>query len=107
VLNRDLGANFDLQRFQHVARFDRDQEWVEMVLRSTDDQVVTLADLDLQVSFAAGEEMRTEISAKFRRSGLEAEMQAAGLELARWWTDEAGDFALSLWAPAGAGLRTP
>jgi L-histidine N-alpha-methyltransferase len=107
VLNRDLGANFDLQRFQHVARFDRDQEWIEMVLRSTDDQVVTLADLDLQVSFAAGEEMRTEISAKFRRSGLEAEMQAAGLELARWWTDEAGDFALSLWAPAGAGLRTP
>ena len=105
VLNRELGADFDLERFQHVARFDRDREWIEMALRSTTDQVVTLADLALRVSFSAGEEMRTEISAKFRRSGLEAEMQAAGLELARWWTDGAGDFALSLWAPAGAGLR--
>jgi L-histidine N-alpha-methyltransferase len=90
-----------------VARFDREQEWIEMLLRSTADQVVTLADLDLTVSFATGEEMRTEISAKFRRSGLEAEMQGAGLELVRWWTDAAGDFALSLWAPAGAGVQTP
>jgi L-histidine N-alpha-methyltransferase len=103
VLNRDLGANFDLDRFEHVARFDRAREWIEMALRSTSDQVVTLADLDLQISFVTGEEMRTEISAKFRRSALEAEMAGAGLELAHWWTDAAGDFALSLWAPAGAG----
>ena len=107
VLNRDLGADFDLHRFHHVARFDVEREWIEMALRSTTDQVVTVADLDLRVPFATGEEMRTEISAKFRRSGLEAEMQAAGLELARWWTDTAGDFALSLWTPAGAGLGSP
>ncbi|HWC38720.1 MAG TPA: L-histidine N(alpha)-methyltransferase [Acidimicrobiales bacterium] len=105
VLNRELGADFDLERFEHVARFDREQEWIEMLLRSTADQVVTLADLDLTISFEAGEEMRTEISAKFRRSDLEAEMQAAGLELAHWWTDEAGDFALSLWTPIGADVR--
>jgi L-histidine N-alpha-methyltransferase len=74
-----------------------------MLLRSTVDQVVSVADLDLKVPFAAGEEMRTEISAKFRRAGLESEMGAAGLELARWWTDRQGDFALSLWAPDGAG----
>ncbi len=105
VLNRDLGADFDLEHFEHVARFDREQEWIEMALRSTTDQVVSLADLDLQVSFETGEEMRTEISAKFRRSTLDAEMEGAGLELAHWWTDAAGDFALSLWAPAGAGLQ--
>ena len=39
------------------------------------------------VDFAAGEEMRTEISAKFRREGVEAELAAAGLDLERWWTD--------------------
>jgi L-histidine N-alpha-methyltransferase len=44
--------------------------------------------------------MRTEISAKFRRAGVEAELAAAGLELAHWWTDPAGDFALSLAFPA-------
>ena len=102
VLNRELGADFDVEHFEHVARFDRDREWIEMLLRSTVDQVVSVADLGLKVPFAAGEEMRTEISAKFRRAGLEAEMGAAGLELARWWTDRQGDFALSLWAPAGA-----
>jgi L-histidine N-alpha-methyltransferase len=107
VLNREVGADFDLEKFEHVARFDGDREWIEMALRSTTDQVVTVAGLDLRVTFVTGEEMRTEISAKFRRSGLETEMSGAGLELARWWTDEAGDFALSLWAPAGGGLRPP
>jgi L-histidine Nalpha-methyltransferase len=105
VLNRELGADFQLERFEHVARFDREREWIEMALRSTVDQVVSLADLDLRVSFTIGEEMRTEISAKFRRPTLEVEMEGAGLELAHWWTDGAGDFALSLWAPAGAGLQ--
>ena len=56
--------------------------------------------LDLDVGFADGEELRTEISAKFRREGVEAELAAAGLELADWWTDPAGDFALSLSFPA-------
>jgi L-histidine N-alpha-methyltransferase len=106
VLNRDLGADFDLEKFQHVARFDAEREWIEMTLCSTADQVVTLAELGLRVEFVTGEEMRTEISAKFRRSGLEAEMSGAGLELVRWWTDGAGDFSLSLWAPAG-GFRRP
>jgi L-histidine N-alpha-methyltransferase len=52
--------------------------------------------LELTVQFAAGEEMRTEISAKFRRSVVESELAAAGLRLADWWTDSRGDFALSL-----------
>ncbi len=58
-----------------------------------------VAALDLDVSFEAGEQMRTEISAKFRRDGIERELAAAGLRLVHWWTDPDGDFALSLSVP--------
>ena len=96
VINRELHADFDLDRFEHRAFFDTDNEWIEMHLRSVGDQRVAVRDLDLIVRFADGDEMRTEISAKFRREGVEAELAAAGLRLANWWTDPAGDFALSL-----------
>jgi len=96
VVNRRLGADFDLEHFTHVARFDKDNEWIEMVLRSELDQVVHVPALELTVPFAAGEEMRTEISSKFRRAGVESELAAAGLRLGEWWTDSRGDFALSL-----------
>jgi L-histidine N-alpha-methyltransferase len=96
VVNRSLGADFVPDRFTHVARFDKDNEWIEMLLRSDVDQRVVVADLELTVDFAPGEEMRTEISAKFRRPLVEAELAAAGLRLAEWWTDTDGDFALSL-----------
>lgn len=96
VLNRELGAEFDLDLFAHVARWDAEQEWIEMLLRSEVDQVVRLRDLDLEVEFGAGEEMRTEISDKFRQEGLRVELAAAGFDLRRWWEDPAGDFALSL-----------
>ena len=96
VLNRELDADFDPSRFAHVARYDTDHEWVEMRLRSIGDQVVHVAELDLVVGFRDGEEMRTEVSAKFRRDGVERELATAGLRLTEWWTDPAGDFALSL-----------
>ena len=96
MVNRALGASFDPRRFDHVARWDGEQEWIEMRLRSRTDQIVIVDALDLAVTFAAGEEMRTEISAKFRREGVEAELGAAGFALDRWWTDPDGDFALSL-----------
>ena len=96
VINRELGGDFDLDAFEHRAVWDQDQEWIEMRLRSTRDQVVTVSALDLEVSFANGEEMRTEISTKFRKERLEAELAAAGLRTARWWTDDDGDFGLSL-----------
>jgi L-histidine Nalpha-methyltransferase len=98
-LNRELDADFDPDRFEHVAVFDTEREWIEMRLRSAADQVVTVAGLDLTVRFAAGEEMRTEISAKFRSDGLAAELTVAGLRLLDLWTDSAGDFALSLSTP--------
>ena len=96
VVNRRLGADFALERFAHVARFDKDNEWIEMLLRSQGDQSVHVPALELTVAFSAGEEMRTEISAKFRRDGVESELGAAGLRLSEWWTDSHGDFALSL-----------
>ncbi len=96
VVNRELAADFVAERFTHVARFDRDEEWVEMWLRATDVHVVTIGDLDLSVDYQAGEAMRTEISAKFRREGVEAELGDADLAMTRWWTDAGGDFAVSL-----------
>jgi L-histidine Nalpha-methyltransferase len=96
VINRELGGDFAVERFQHVARWDAENEWVEMLLRSDVDQRVCVAALDLEVEFAAGEELRTEISDKFRRQGLQAELDRAGFELAHWWEDPDGDFALSL-----------
>jgi L-histidine Nalpha-methyltransferase len=100
VLNAELGADFDLDAFDHVARWDSGHEWIEMRLRSTADQQARVRDLGLVVSFAAGEEMRTEVSAKFRRAGVESELAAAGLALRSWWTDPAGRFGLSLSVPA-------
>lgn len=99
VINRELGADFDLDAFDHVALWDEDSEWIEMRLRSKRAQVVHLADLDLEVRLRQGEDIRTEISAKFRRDGVEQELERAGLRLVHWWTDPAGDFALSLSTP--------
>jgi len=99
VVNRELHADFDLSAFEHVAVWDDVNEWIEMRLRSRRSQVVTIRALDLAVRFDAGEEMRTEISAKFRRSRVQAELAAVGLRLVRWWTDSAGDFAVSLSVP--------
>ena len=96
VMNRDLGARFDVDAFTHVARWDATEEWIEMRLRSDRDQTVTIERLGMRVEFARDEELRTEISAKFRRAGVERELDAAGLEMAGWWTDPAADFALSL-----------
>ncbi len=100
VVNRELDATFDPDAFAHVAVWDPANEWIEMRLRTEQAQSVRIARLDLDVTYAAGEEMRTEISAKFRRGGVEAELAAAGLELTDWWTDPAGHFALSLSVPA-------
>lgn len=96
VVNRELHADFAEERFTHVARFDADEEWMEMSLRSGCAHRVTVRDLSLEAEFAEGEAMRTEISAKFRRRGVEEELAGAGLALSRWWTDPDGDFALSL-----------
>lgn len=99
VVNRELDADFVPEAFSHVAHFDTHEEWIEMRLRANEPMDVRIRALDLEISFAPGEEMRTEISAKFRRPRVEQELAAAGLGLVEWWTDPAGDFALSLSRP--------
>jgi L-histidine N-alpha-methyltransferase len=100
VLNAGLGADFDPDAFDHVALWDPAAEWIEMRLRSAERQHVRLPAIGLTVSFAAGEEMRTEVSAKFRREGVQAELAAAGLTMRSWWTDEESRFGLSLSVPS-------
>ncbi len=96
VINRELGANFPTGQFEHVAFFDRKHEWIEMRLRAREACSVEIEDLGMSVEFAAGEELRTEISAKFTRPRLEADFAAAGLVLEDWFTDGDELFALSL-----------
>jgi L-histidine N-alpha-methyltransferase len=99
VLNRDLEAVFDEDRFEHVAAYDRERELVDIRLRAKIAHTVAVRGLGLRVAFAAGEEMRTEISAKFTRAGLTATLAEAGFRGLRFWTDAARDFSLSLWTP--------
>ena len=96
VLNRELDADFDVDAFDYVARWDPEHAWIDMRLRAQRAMIVSVSAVDLRVHFAAGEEMRTEVSGKFRREGLSAELDAAGFDLAHWWTDPDERFALGL-----------
>jgi L-histidine N-alpha-methyltransferase len=96
VLNRRLDGNFDLSRFAHVAEYNEAEERMEMWLCSTCNQRVRLDAIDLEITFADGELLHTEISCKFRREGLEQELDEAGLVTTGWWTDPGENFALSL-----------
>jgi L-histidine N-alpha-methyltransferase len=96
VVDRGLGADFDPADFDHVALWDPEREWIEMRLRARRDLTVKIPELDLVVPFTTGEELRTEISAKFRKEGIRGELFSAGLTLTQWWTDSADRFAVSL-----------
>ncbi len=102
VLNRELEADFDVSSFDHIARWDARNEWIEMGLRSATEQRVQLRSLGLEVAFSSGEEMRTEISAKFRPDRISTELQEAGFLPERWWTDAAGDFGVALCSGGGS-----
>ena len=94
VINRELGADFDPDAFTHVARWDPSHEWIEMRLRATRPMRVRV--LDLTVEFAEGEELRTEVSAKFRPEGIAAELEAAGFVASEFWTDPQWLFGVTL-----------
>jgi L-histidine Nalpha-methyltransferase len=96
VLNRELDADFDVPAFEHVARWDAEEEWIEMRLRATRAMDVHVRGIDLTVSFASGEEMRTEVSSKFRPARVATELAESGFTLAKWWTDRVGRFGVSL-----------
>jgi L-histidine N-alpha-methyltransferase len=96
VVNRELEGDFNVDAFAHVARWNAADERIEMWLHASSAQRVHIAGLNLTVDFAAGEEMLTEVSCKFRPDAVKAELAAAGLQRTHWWTDPAGDFGLSL-----------
>ena len=106
VINRELHADFDPDDFEHVAFFDREQEWIEMRLRATRGCRVAIADLDVTIDFDAGEEVRTEISCKFTQARLTKDLASAGLELRGWYEDPDGLFALTLAGPSGGHDKT-
>jgi L-histidine N-alpha-methyltransferase len=99
VLNRELQAEFDPDDFEHVALFDRHQEWIEMRLRARRELTSEVRALNMTVHFEEGEELRTEISAKFTPERVEGDLAAAGLEIVRWLTDREERFALTLSRP--------
>jgi dimethylhistidine N-methyltransferase len=99
VLDHELGADFEPDAFDHVALWNTDEERMEMRLRSKVAQTVKIPDLDLSLDLAAGEELRTELSCKFRRESLTEELHAGGFTVRQWWTDPAGRFALLLAVP--------
>lgn len=96
VLNRELGADFDVAAFDHVALWNTAHEWIEMRLRASRAMTVRLPAVGMRVQFAKGEQMRTEVSGKFRREGLGAELMAAGFADQLWWADPDDRFALVL-----------
>jgi L-histidine Nalpha-methyltransferase len=102
VLNAELGGDFEVESFEHVARWNADEEWIEMWLRAPRAMTVHLPGADLVVRLEAGEEIRTEISAKFRRGALSEELGSAGLRVVAWMSDPAQDFALVLTRPTAA-----
>jgi dimethylhistidine N-methyltransferase len=106
VVNHALDADFDLNRFSYVARWDSVAEHISMGLRSQGEQTVRVADIDLTVDLADGEEIGTETSAKFRREGIISELESAGFVPMGWWTDACGDFAVTLAQRAATAAGT-
>jgi L-histidine Nalpha-methyltransferase len=96
VLNRELDADFDLDAFSYVPLWDPHMERMDLRLRSEAPQKVAIPGADLELDLSSGEEIRVEISTKFRPHGIRAELDAAGFEMAHIWTDPAGDFAVTL-----------
>jgi L-histidine Nalpha-methyltransferase len=99
VLNNELGADFDPECFEHIALWNDEDRRIEMRLRSTCDQTVEIADLDLSIGFFEGEEILTEISSKFTRERVTEELAAANFVVGGSWTDASGDFLVTLAHP--------
>jgi L-histidine N-alpha-methyltransferase len=100
VLNRELSADFDPQRFEHVARWNEEDQRIEMWLRSLEDQTIRVTDLDLEVEFSEGEEMLTEISTKFSREALNTELNECGFVVESAWASPHDEFLMSLARPS-------
>ncbi|ANH37888.1 Histidine-specific methyltransferase EgtD [Nocardioides dokdonensis FR1436] len=96
VLNRELGADFEPDRFDYVPLWDAHMGRMDLRLRATVPQTVRVPGAELVLDLAAGEEIQVEISTKFRPAQVARELGAAGFEVRESWTDPAGDFAVTL-----------
>jgi L-histidine N-alpha-methyltransferase len=101
AVNRELDATFDQRRFVYEPRWDPEHEWMDIAFRAVEEHAVSVRRLGLELAFERGERLRIEISAKFRRESFESELERAGLGVASWWTEPAGDFAVVLARPEG------
>ena len=99
VLNNELGADFAPEQFEHIALWNEEANWMEMRLRSRRQQTVRVKKLELDVEFASGEDLLTEISAKFTRAQVDRELWDSGFVAVESWTDSRGDFLLTLARP--------
>jgi L-histidine N-alpha-methyltransferase len=96
ILNREVGADFRLERFDTVGSWNPDEERLESCVRSLADQTVAIPGAGVTLELHAGDTIRTQISTKFRRERVDAELAAAGLTLREWWIDDDGAYALGL-----------
>jgi L-histidine N-alpha-methyltransferase len=96
VLNDRLGADFDVAAFEHVAFFDEEHRWIEMRVRARRPTRATIPPCRLDLAFAPGDEIRTEISCKYTRETFRERVAGSGFVLHRWFTDPQALFALAL-----------
>ncbi|MBO0516197.1 L-histidine N(alpha)-methyltransferase [Streptomyces beijiangensis] len=102
VINRELGADFDPADFDHVAHWDAGRERIELRLRARRAVTARIPGAGLTVALRSGEEICTEVSAKFRREGLRSELAAAWLDPVLMWTDALDRYAITLAVPVPA-----
>ena len=99
VLNEQLGGDFDPELFRHVAVWNEDEQWIEMRLRAEEATEVSLAGAGITVQFDEGEDLLTEISAKFTPERVERELTEAGFVVEGMWGADDGEFLLTLAHP--------
>jgi L-histidine N-alpha-methyltransferase len=99
VLNEQLGGDFDPERFRHVALWNEEEQWIEMRLRAERPTEVSLSGAGITVSFDEGEDLLTEISAKFTPERIERELSEAGFVVEGVWGADEGEFLLALAHP--------
>jgi L-histidine N-alpha-methyltransferase len=102
VMNARLGADFDPAAFEHVAFYDEDHAWIEMRLLARHACEVHVPGAEVDLSLAAGDEIRTEISCKYTRETLGERLEGTGLVLDEWRTDPESLFALALLRRSGS-----
>jgi len=99
-INRELGADFDLTRFEHAIRFDAAERRIEMHLRSTVNQSVRVPRASVEVCFRPGETIWTESSHKYDRDEVSQMGERTGFRCEAQWVDAEWPFAQSLFIAA-------